>query len=57
MIEKQPIQSSFRELVMRMFDPNPANRLTIDEILDHDWMKQPMPTHDYVKKEMAKRKK
>lgn len=33
------ISSNAKDLVLKMLSPNPHNRLTIEEVLEHPWMK------------------
>lgn len=37
--EWKAISSNAKDLVLKMLAPNPHNRLTIEEVLDHPWMK------------------
>lgn len=37
--EWKSISSNAKDLVLKMLAPNPHNRLTIEEVLDHPWMK------------------
>ena len=39
---------SFKDLFTKMVDPNPANRITIKEIKEHDWFMSPIPSHSEV---------
>lgn len=33
------ISSNAKDLVLKMLAPNPHNRLTIEEVLEHPWMR------------------
>lgn len=37
--EWKSISSNAKDLVLKMLAPNPHNRLTIEEVLDHPWMR------------------
>lgn len=37
--EWKSISSNAKDLVLKMLAPNPHNRLTIEQVLDHPWMR------------------
>lgn len=37
--EWKSISSNAKDLVLKMLAPNPHNRLTIEEVLSHPWMR------------------
>lgn len=48
---------NFKDLTQRMLANDPKDRLTMDQILNHPWMKGKIPTQEEIAKIFAERKK
>lgn len=47
----------FIEMVQQMLVLDTSKRLTIDQVLEHPWMQGPVPSHEEITAEFAKRSK
>lgn len=50
------LSSEFMDLITRMLQPNPNDRLNIKEIKEHPWYKGSVPSMEEIKQEFTKRK-
>jgi serine/threonine protein kinase len=48
------LSPEIKHLIIRMLDPNPATRINISEIKQHDWFKLPTATLEEVKTHIFK---
>ena len=55
-IKNEIISEDFKDLYMKMVCPNPANRLTIRQILEHPWVISASKIDEELRKEFRKRK-
>ena len=53
---KNLLSEDFKNLVAGMLHDDPAKRLTLDEVLNHPWLKGLLATYEEVRQELLRRR-